>query len=81
MKSFIQFNIPKYIIDLIIIFTLNTFHIILSNYSDFGNNKKNTITLPLLMFIGQSLVYFFYILQKKFYNDNTFLNDKNGNFF
>ena len=70
VKCFIQFNLPKYYFTLNIILILNSVHVILSGYSEFGNSMKNPFTLPLLMFIGQSLVYFFYFYQKKYYLNN-----------
>ena len=88
VKSFIQFNLPKYAVPIILILILNSVHEILSGISEFGNSMKNPFTLPLLMFIGQSLVYFFYFYQKKYYlnnierniNDKTFSNYNDENF-
>ena len=87
VNCFIQFNLPKYMIPLNIILALNTVHSILSDFTKFGTKKKNPITLPLLMFIGESLVYFFYLFQNKYYlnhikritniDNETFLNNKN----
>ena len=88
VKCFIQLNLPKHYITLNIILILNSVHEILSSIMEFGNSMKNPFTLPLLMFIGQSLVYFFYFFQKNYYlniierysNDKTSNNKKENSF-
>ena len=77
MVCFIQFNLPKYMIPLNIILALNIVHTILSDFTKFGTKKKNPITLPLLMFIGESLVYFFYLFQNKYYLNHIEENTNN----
>ena len=76
VKCFIQLNLPKHYITLNIILIFNTINLRLSDYNEIGNSMKNPFTLPLLMFIGQSLVYFFYFYQKKYYLNNIERNIK-----
>ncbi len=87
MVCFIQLNLPKYIIPLFIILVLNTVHTLLQIKFNQRKKVKNPITFPLLMFIGESLVYFIYLFQNKYYlnhikgitniDDKTFSNNKN----